>query len=403
MDHTCTNTINCDSQAKTTTLSPPFLQPTTAILDTGSTAHFFAIEAPLLNKQETQQPIHVELPDHSMITSTHTGELNLPQLPKAARQVHMFPSLGNTSLISVGQLCDCGCFAHLGAQEATITYKDKVLLRGERNHKTKGLWTLQLNTIHQSHAAINHSATAPELVAFAHASLFSPAISTLQTALDKGYLPPIPGLTSKLLRKYPPTSSATIKGHLDTTRKNSKSTKQTTTYSQEEIILDYFPQQTTKGKRTNLCYATTMNIRRQVSSDLTGRFPVPSSSGNHYLLVVYDYDSNAILMQPTPNRKAESLVATYEKIHKRLTRGGCTPILQRLDNEASQAFKDFLMDNHIDYQLVPPADHRRNSAEQAIRTGKNHLIAGWASTDPNFPMHLWDKTVAQAELTLNLL
>ena len=57
----------------------------------------------------------------------------------------------------------------------------------------------------------------------------------------------------------------------------------------------------------------------------------------------------------------------------------------------------------MDYQLVPPDVHRRNAAERAIRTFKNHLIAGLCSVDPKFPLHLWDRLLPQALLTLNLL
>ena len=60
-------------------------------------------------------------------------------------------------------------------------------------------------------------------------------------------------------------------------------------------------------------------------------------------------------------------------------------------------------EQHVKFQLVPPHIHRRNAAERAIRTYKNHFIAGLASTDQNFPLHLWDKLVPQAEITLNLL
>ena len=38
-----------------------------------------------------------------------------------------------------------------------------------------------------------------------------------------------------------------------------------------------------------------------------------------------------------------------------------------------------------------------------MRTAKNHITAGWASMHDNFPMHLWDRTIPQAELTLNLM
>jgi hypothetical protein len=57
----------------------------------------------------------------------------------------------------------------------------------------------------------------------------------------------------------------------------------------------------------------------------------------------------------------------------------------------------------VDYQLVPPGIHRRYAAERAIRTFKNHFIAGLCSVDKNFPMHLWDRLLPQAEITLKLL
>ena len=52
---------------------------------------------------------------------------------------------------------------------------------------------------------------------------------------------------------------------------------------------------------------------------------------------------------------------------------------------------------------MPPHNHRRNSADRAIQTFKNHFIAGLASTDPNFPLSNWCRLRPQAELTLNLL
>ena len=57
----------------------------------------------------------------------------------------------------------------------------------------------------------------------------------------------------------------------------------------------------------------------------------------------------------------------------------------------------------IDYQKTPPGMHRVNAAERAIGTFKNHLIAGLCTTDKNFPLHLWDHILSQAELTLNMM
>jgi hypothetical protein len=75
----------------------------------------------------------------------------------------------------------------------------------------------------------------------------------------------------------------------------------------------------------------------------------------------------------------------------------------KLDNEASKLLKTYLHHQDITFQLVPPYSHRRNSAERAIRSFKDHLIAGLCSTDKSFPMHLWDRLLPQAVITLNML
>ena len=47
--------------------------------------------------------------------------------------------------------------------------------------------------------------------------------------------------------------------------------------------------------------------------------------------------------------------------------------------------------------------HRRNQAERAIRTFKDHFLAILAGVDSAFPPYLWDLLLPQAKLTLNLL
>jgi hypothetical protein len=57
----------------------------------------------------------------------------------------------------------------------------------------------------------------------------------------------------------------------------------------------------------------------------------------------------------------------------------------------------------MSYQLVHPHCHRTNAAERAIRTFTEHFKAGLTTVDPDFPVHLWDRLLPQAEITLNLL
>ena len=74
-----------------------------------------------------------------------------------------------------------------------------------------------------------------------------------------------------------------------------------------------------------------------------------------------------------------------------------------MDSKASRVVKRFVTNTTAKYQLVEPHNHRVNAAERAIRTFKNHFVAGLASTHPQFPLYLWDELLPQAELTLNLL
>ena len=87
-----------------------------------------------------------------------------------------------------------------------------------------------------------------------------------------------------------------------------------------------------------------------------------------------------------------------------LETAGIQPVLHILDNETSQDLLNFLEDTkELKVQRVPPDCHRRNTAERAIRTYKNHMIAGLCTIDNMFPINLWCKLSEQVEITLNLL
>ena len=114
-------------------------------------------------------------------------------------------------------------------------------------------------------------------------------------------------------------------------------------------------------------------------------------------------DSNTIHVRAIPNKETKSIISAFKSVYQDLVQAGCKPKLQKYDNECSTALKEYLNDEQTKVELVPPYDHRRNKAERAIRTFKNHFIAALCSTDSNFPMYLWDSLVPQAEITLNLL
>jgi hypothetical protein len=387
--------------------SPPSTGPPKLVADTGATSTYISTNCPVSNPQIADEAIAIQNPDGAIMMSTHVGEIDLPMLRPAARRAHIVPDLHDCSLLSIGTLCDAGYIVEFDAVQMRILDDGVCVLTGHRDIPT-GMWHVDLPPPKMHLANRIGDPKMAELVAYAHAAMFSPALTTLEKALTKGFLINFPGLTATSLRKHPPRSIPMSKGHLDQTRQNQRSTKPkpaTITPSPADdpasIPDEFHP--APEGLKTHNCFVTYMNPTGQIYTDQTGRFVAPSSAGNNYLMILYDYDSNHIFAQPFKNRTANCILQAFKIMHQRLCQAGCRPLLHRLDNECSTILKQYLTEEAIDYQLVPPGVHRRNAAERAIRTFQNHFIAGLCSVDKDFPIHLWDQLIDQAEITLNLL
>ena len=137
--------------------------------------------------------------------------------------------------------------------------------------------------------------------------------------------------------------------------------------------------------------------------DITGRFPHTSTRGYQYLLIVYDHDSNIILAQPLKTRQANEIKLAWEHLYNIITKNGHKTKYWIMDNEASIHLKNAMVNHKQTYQLTPPHMHRINAAERAIRTFKNHFLAGLATCDSAFPITEWDRLIPAANITLNLL
>ena len=144
-------------------------------------------------------------------------------------------------------------------------------------------------------------------------------------------------------------------------------------------------------------------MQNKIYTDQTGRFPVTYSKGYKCIMVAFEADSNHIMAEPIKSRKASELTTVYTKILKILTSRGFKPKFHILDNECSQTIMGFMLSIDEKYQLVSPHIHRRNAAERAIQTFKNHFIASLSSVHKLFPMHLWCILRPQSILSLNLL
>jgi hypothetical protein len=199
---------------------------------------------------------------------------------------------------------------------------------------------------------------------------------------------------------------ATIKGHLAQARQGTLSTRPRPVHASEDLQR----QPSDPVRPTDKPIMNPMTPSRKLHimvkplsrlfTDDTGRFPFRTTSGNQYVMIAYHADSNAILAAPFQSKHDCHRLAAYNAIMTRLHNRGHTVDLQVLDNKASATITQTWK---ATYQLVPPNMHRRNAAERAMPTFKDHFLAILASVDPAFPKSHWDLLIPHAELTLNLL
>jgi hypothetical protein len=294
--------------SKMSTPSPPI------IIDSGATGHFFKVTSNLTALKPATTSLAIRLPDGAHINITHTGMLPIPGLPSSACRAHVFPSLQSHSILSKGQLYDHGCKAVFTNGRVNITLNDIVLLTGTRSNSTGGLRTLDpilptatlavepsspitdsVNTMF--HTTLAHD-TIANRIAFYHASLFSPSLSTWCQSIDSKHFMTWPGITSSAVRKYPPQSTPMHQGHLHQVQAIIRSTPLPTSIMQQpttdaSIAEDVAPP-AEDNTHTRLVYAECHCTTCMVYTDPTSKLLVPSVSGNQYVLVMYEYDSTYI-------------------------------------------------------------------------------------------------------------
>ena len=137
--------------------------------------------------------------------------------------------------------------------------------------------------------------------------------------------------------------------------------------------------------------------------DLTGIFPHCSASGHEYVLVRYNYYSNAILVEPLKNHQANTIADVSEKINQQFATARVQPDTYVLDNELSNTLNKSFKKYTVNYQLVPPHSYWANKAERMIQTFKDHFKDGLATVNPEFPISHWGLLLTQEFLTFNVL
>jgi hypothetical protein len=148
-------------------------------VDSVFTVHFLLVNAPCLNKVESRTPLTVRLPNGPTMESSHTSDLDIPELNADASKAHVFPGMANHSLLSVGQLCDEGYIFTFKHAAVTICVHDNCqILSGPRDLNT-GLWRINFKqtNIHTPEPIannLNELRNTGALVRYLHKALFSP-------------------------------------------------------------------------------------------------------------------------------------------------------------------------------------------------------------------------------------
>ena len=217
------------------------------------------------NVRPATKPLKINLPDGSIVQSTHICDLEIPGLPHVL-EGHIVPDLTVASLVGIRILCKLGCTVVFTDTACYVFYQEQLILTGYKDPSTD-LWVLPItpdaideakmrtsqgqDILSVQSRASPYTARAPQCpkittppreteeaamfthsvrtranaVKFSHQSLCNPKISSLMKALRKGFLKGCPNLSEELVTKYLNPSPATAKGHMKRPKKGIRSTQ----------------------------------------------------------------------------------------------------------------------------------------------------------------------------------
>jgi hypothetical protein len=195
---------------------------------------------------------------------------------------------------------------------------------------------------------------------FAHHSLCSPKISMLVNAIRCGYLKGCPNLTAVSITKYLNPSPATAKGHMkhpqmgihSAQRKDAPEPIAAPTptcpalcnnQSTNSLISDFQPfpatnanvieDDNTSSDANIFCFAAFADKRTGILyNNLTGTFPFMSLKVNVCFLIIYHYETNAMLALPIVGFSDNIIFATYQQQYNLLKLKGYKICLNVMDN-----------------------------------------------------------------------
>ena len=183
--------------------------------------------------------------------------------------------------------------------------------------------------------AINSAYELPsteQLIRYLHACAGYPTHKTWVKDIRAGNYVSWPGLAVKKVNKFYPETDETPKGHIRQTRQGVRSTKE------KVVVRDKNNKAVPRTKQHDL-YVCVDQVKDKIYTNQTGEFPITSSRGNKYIMIMCNIDGNAVLVEPMKNKTEDEMVETYQKMINRLKTGGIFPKNHILDNEISAKYK----------------------------------------------------------------
>ena len=264
--------------------------------DSGADGHYIsekdriAAGLPILRRSTKR----VGVANGSSSAAKHVTQLPFQQLSPKANQADTFEEFP-TSLMSVGKTSDDGTisiFTKDGVtvhkeQDVLITCKGKPILIGVRDEhgryriplmQQKGQWQprppkKRINAVLQQANSVYDLPSTEQAIKWMHAVCGYPVKSTWMKAIKAGNFIGWPLLTEKNVQKYYPETDETIKGHMNQTRKNVRSTKPKPKPFEEANT------NLMRGKKIQDIYTKVYDARETIFSDQTGKFPTQSQRG----------------------------------------------------------------------------------------------------------------------------
>ncbi len=169
-----------------------------------------------------------------------------------------------------------------------------------------------------------------------------------------------------MVNRHFPELEETHKGHMKKQWQNIRSmrVKETSTAAENDSP-------PTVQKKEHDVYIQIFNVEETMHTDQTGCFPANSSSGNKYIMMLVEIDSNYIDGEPMKDQTEGSMIKTYQILWTQITASkSVRPKTHVLNSKALEAFKKEIEKN-CKIQLVPPDNHRQRGQSKPSRIISN--------------------------------